>query len=51
MLPIGNPNEIRQNIRTLHNPGLAEIGEWTAMQPTQNEGQAIAILCSKITMP
>ncbi len=36
--------------QTLHDIGLAEIGEWTPMQPTQNEGEVISILCRKIVM-
>jgi len=50
MVQKGNPNTVRDTIQTLHDIGLAEIGEWIPMQPTQNEGEVISILCCKIVM-
>ena len=50
MVQKGNPNAVGDMIHTLHNLCFAEIGEWTSMQPTQNEGEVISILCRKIVM-
>jgi len=50
MVQKGNPNGVQDTIHRLHEIGLAEIGEWTPMQPTQNEGEVISILSRKISM-
>jgi hypothetical protein len=41
---IGEPSWVLTTIHQLHLQGFAEVGDWSQPLPTQNPGEAIAVL-------
>jgi hypothetical protein len=47
-LLIGSPKAVRGTIHALHVLGYAEVGAWSPLIPTANEGEVMSILVRQI---
>jgi hypothetical protein len=47
-LLIGSPKAVNSTIRTLHQLGYAEVGAWSQLLPTGNQGEVMSILSKQI---
>ncbi|MBE9040036.1 peptide ABC transporter substrate-binding protein [Oscillatoriales cyanobacterium LEGE 11467] len=50
ILVIGSPLGVTNTIHTLHRLGFAQVGEWSPLVPTQNQGEVMSILMRRLRL-